>query len=481
MKTKDKAINEMARERKKNRYFSAIAGVTLVAAGALVFVGKSTEPSVEGPMKCAAVKGDRNCEQCESQPYLMNDDYTYKLDDKGNKIPNPHYSKEDCHQYDFICDNQSKTLNIEKEEVTLMSQYTDGTKITAPLEDETSWGCVYEKLRRFPCEELKEDNEIPSAKDKGRDRITGNLVKVRLVQRSREDMEKRHKETKGVPLDDGLYVYVSAYEEVCPGETTEELAMCTQDSFGKCLCPNHADCIPKAKTCGNSRFDKGKEDCDPTSQTGKKACGEGYSCTSQCRCVKDRPAPGPVCGDGKVDEGEQCDYRSIRETCTDGKKCSRQCTCVEEQRDVCGDGKVTGNEKCDPQESTDRCGTGKKCNSTTCQCEKKPTRLPNCESDVLSSTSTLKTNIGSRLKGGVKPVRAALGASNVSIDAFIVIHVDTNGTPSIAGSSATCAGSQCPRQASPHSAAGISSSGLPRVTAPDEDCQFTFKVTLSPG
>ena len=107
-----------------------------------------------------------------------------------------------------------------------------------------------------------------------------------------------------------------------------------------------------------------------------------------------------------------------------------------------------------------------------------PPKEEACNPAVLHSSRHLKMNIGSRLRSNAGSVRSALGAEDLPIRVFVSLYVDTNGTAKIHGSSAVCDGEKCQKDAQPHRAAGISSTGLPPVTAPNERCRFSFAVAI---
>jgi cysteine-rich repeat protein len=94
---------------------------------------------------------------------------------------------------------------------------------------------------------------------------------------------------------------------------------------------------PPPPYCGDGNVDEG-EQCDD----GNNVDGDG--CSAEC-CIEPPPPPPPYCGDGNVDEGEQCDDGNTY----DGDGCSSTC-CVEETPPpppVCGDGNLDDGEACD--------------------------------------------------------------------------------------------------------------------------------------
>jgi len=88
---------------------------------------------------------------------------------------------------------------------------------------------------------------------------------------------------------------------------------------------------PPTPVCGDGKVDAG-EQCDD----GNTAAGDGCSAT----CTTEAPAA--ACGDGKVDTGEQCDDGNTAA----GDGCSATCT-TEAPAPKCGDGKVDAGEQCD--------------------------------------------------------------------------------------------------------------------------------------
>jgi len=101
-----------------------------------------------------------------------------------------------------------------------------------------------------------------------------------------------------------------------------------------------------APACGDGTVDEG-EQCDD----GNTANGDG--CSEICETE-----PQPSCGDGNVDEGEQCDDGNT----ADGDGCSA--TCVTEP--CCGDGHLDAGEQCDDGNTSDGDGCSATCQTEPC-------------------------------------------------------------------------------------------------------------------
>jgi cysteine-rich repeat protein len=108
-------------------------------------------------------------------------------------------------------------------------------------------------------------------------------------------------------------------------------------------------CAPSEKreipVCGDGKLDEGEE-CDD----GNNVDGDG--CSAECTIE-------PFCGDGNLDPGEECDDGNNE----DGDGCSANCT-VEP---FCGDGNVDPGEECDDGNNVDGDGC-----SAICEDEKIP-------------------------------------------------------------------------------------------------------------
>lgn len=108
---------------------------------------------------------------------------------------------------------------------------------------------------------------------------------------------------------------------------------------------------PPQYPCGDGILDEG-EQCDD----GNTDDGDGCSAT----CVDENPPPPDVCGDGMLDDGEDCDDGNT----TDGDGCSATCQ-VENPPpppgDVCGDGTVDEGEACDDGNTADGDGCSALC------------------------------------------------------------------------------------------------------------------------
>ena len=120
---------------------------------------------------------------------------------------------------------------------------------------------------------------------------------------------------------------------------------------------------PPPPVCGDGNLDAG-EQCDD----GNTVNGDG--CSANCT-TETPPPPPPSCGDGNVDSGEQCDDGNN----TNGDGCSATC-CIETPPPpppCCGDGHVDAGEQCDDGNTT----SGDGC-SATCTIETPPPPPPCC-------------------------------------------------------------------------------------------------------
>jgi cysteine-rich repeat protein len=147
----------------------------------------------------------------------------------------------------------------------------------------------------------------------------------------------------------------------CTTVGMQTLTLTVTDNHKEVTDPNSVDCpvsvtfpINCANTvfCGNGVVDPGtNEQCDPPMP--------GF-CSPTCQKLA------PVCGDGIVEAGEQCDDGA--KNGTDGI-CTTMCTF---QPAVCGDGIIEAGEACDPPNwdpstKTGTCNTTKCCLAGTCQ------------------------------------------------------------------------------------------------------------------
>ena len=116
--------------------------------------------------------------------------------------------------------------------------------------------------------------------------------------------------------------------------------------------------------CGNGVIE-GAESCD-TNEFGAETCatqgfagGGNLSCTGACTINTNNceegggggaappppppPPPQPVCGNGQIEQGEQCDAGNIQ----NGDGCSAVCQIEAEDAAVCGNAIIEGQEQCD--------------------------------------------------------------------------------------------------------------------------------------
>lgn len=122
--------------------------------------------------------------------------------------------------------------------------------------------------------------------------------------------------------------------------------------------------------CGDGTKDAGEE-CDDGGNNGK-ICTPTYGnsctyCSSSCDTVTVR---GDYCGDGKLNTGEECE--PVNSPCTKDTKpgvCSSSCACV--INPYCGDGELTEGEQC--ENYTDKLPSGApctwdQCDHSSCKC-----------------------------------------------------------------------------------------------------------------
>ena len=141
-------------------------------------------------------------------------------------------------------------------------------------------------------------------------------------------------------------------------------------------CTSECTCIPN--TCGDG-FLGSEEECEKNATSDVKCLwdydadsfdsgAEKYTCNQHtCKC---EPIVENKCGNGKVDDGEECDGNDVSACPVDGSTCSSTCTCVapqpkpEPKKPVCGNGVVETGEMCDGDDSS--CGEGFACKDCTC-------------------------------------------------------------------------------------------------------------------
>jgi len=116
---------------------------------------------------------------------------------------------------------------------------------------------------------------------------------------------------------------------------------------------------PEAPICGDGHVDAGEE-CDDGNSMNDDGCSS--TCTEEHE-PPPPPPPEPCCGDGHLDAGEQCDDGNL----TSGDGCSA--TCVIElpppppppSEPCCGDGHLDASEECDDGNTTGGDGCSSVC------------------------------------------------------------------------------------------------------------------------
>jgi len=336
---KDTFMGRMKEGAKNKGLVYASAAIVAVSTGLMFHqCGKSASSPVQdiAPL-CEPVRGDNRCCESESSVYLRGPDgkiLMAMVNGRSEKVRNPHYSLEDCHGGDGVWQGQTdpaKVLNAAGEPAgPLMERYLDGRQITLPLEDENSFDAYMQKVRDDPCGPLVEGGKRIS-----RPRISNDLIRRELVQRSQGQIEEMHLHPESLRPGDNYFVTINSYEETCDSN----LPVCTPDMVTACFCANHAESDCQAATtpppppppprCGNSQVDSG-EACDPRSRRARGGCPPENHCTPACTCERDSTPP--RCGDNLVNGSEECDPAGS--SCGEGGTCSPQCRCNEPVRPI---------------------------------------------------------------------------------------------------------------------------------------------------
>jgi len=118
--------------------------------------------------------------------------------------------------------------------------------------------------------------------------------------------------------------------------------------------------------CGDGNLDEGEE-CDPGPADSEPVeCialnGEESTCSRTCTC--------PYCGDGRLSDDEQCElgnptgYSCLWDDCDQST-----CLCLEEDEPYCGDGNLDEGEQCEIGDPEGYLCTWDSCDEETCTCE----------------------------------------------------------------------------------------------------------------
>lgn len=412
---------------------------TLAAAGIAVFIfAKSCGPIAEAPMPISPVRGDRICEQVEAYPHMLNSDGTEVRDGNNQPVPNPHYSKEDCHRGDNVCDNSAEDVRDPAggQVTSLMSAFIDGTAVPSPLEDENSPDCIMQRVRDNPCAEIAEDRSNILSRDV-RSRITEE-TDLGLRQRRPSEIQAMHADITAVELGNNYFVVENNYSESCDSN----LPLCTPESTEACACPNLQECVPDH--CGNGRVERDQgEQCDTGSAAGRRACRGATTCAGNCQCVdRRRPTkisspPTPACGNGTVDTGEDCDSSAPNSSCASGERCNSSCECEEVP----------------------------------------PAASGQCDGNRVPGSGSLISRISSQVTTASGAIKNALNAGGVPVMVTVRVNISASGIPTLGGVSATCGGSACPQQANVASIAGIDLAGI-STGSPSRPCYVMIPVRL---
>jgi len=158
-------------------------------------------------------------------------------------------------------------------------------------------------------------------------------------------------------------------EMLCPFDCGEPGGYCGDETCG--LGEDFANC-PQDCSGAKPACIEGSVPCVEARCNCESAIGPGSTCGADGCCTV--PRPGPVCGDGRVDRGEKCDYvaeSSNNPVCFNtfgpGWTCSQGCECVPGGPAFCGNGAIDATgEFCD---TTAGCREGERCNHFCDRCE----------------------------------------------------------------------------------------------------------------
>jgi large repetitive protein len=143
--------------------------------------------------------------------------------------------------------------------------------------------------------------------------------------------------------------------------------------------------------CGDGKME-GSEGCDNGNTNAGDGCSAtctvepGFQCAPANVDAGVASACGPICGDGVVQPGEQCDYGAAKNLGGYGQ-CSADC----HLGPYCGDGKVTDGEECDNGKNDDDYGASNACG-------------PGCKFSPRSGDGIVQTDFGEACDDGSKNV-----------------------------------------------------------------------------
>ncbi|MBD3210186.1 hypothetical protein GF318_02285, partial [Candidatus Micrarchaeota archaeon] len=348
MKTR-KTLMRRALDKVKNNKSYVISATVVAACTAAVLFRQCGEPQAEGPRTVDVQRADGICDAAyESSPYLLDANRNPVLDGQGNKVENPYYSKEDCHDRDGVCDSDADNLvDPAGNPVELVAAdafgrpYTFTPESADPEDPGFSMDCIRVQCGH-QCGEngdelcpVIEDRPLITGDTKISDNETAELYWGQMTESERQELwisVEQGEEMDASPVRSGFWK-ARSYGEVCPSKRTKELPECGPLTEGPCVCENHSRCEPRPRredVCGDGNI-TGNEECDPESRRARDGCSPGHTCTDSCTCRPVRREN--PCGNGKIDSGEQCDPRSSRARggCEEGHSCTSRCTCREDR------------------------------------------------------------------------------------------------------------------------------------------------------